>query len=80
MDSCSWRRTTWKTLCESAKNKDIRQWYLSRRKAACAALEADLHLAKPYDDKESLLYICQKFSVSYLYVENVPSEAIDILE
>lgn len=69
-----------KMLCESAKRQGYKTMVLEPSKAACAALEADLHLAKPYDDKESLLYIAKNSSVVTYEFENVPSEAIDILE
>lgn len=69
-----------KMLCESAKKQGYKTMVLEPSKAACAALEADLHLAKPYDDKESLLYIAKNSSVVTYEFENVPSEAIDILE
>lgn len=69
-----------KMLCESAKKKGYKTMVLEPSTSACAALVADLHLAKPYDDKESLLYIAKNSSVVTYEFENVPSEAIDILE
>lgn len=69
-----------KMLCESAKKQGYKTMVLEPSKSACAALEADLHLAKPYDDKESLIYIAKNSSVVTYEFENVPSEAIDILE
>ena len=67
-------------LCESAKKQGYKTMVLEPSKAACAGLVTDLHLAKPYDDKESLIYIAKNSSVVTYEFENVPSEAIDILE
>ncbi len=69
-----------KMLCESAKRQGYKTMVLEPLKSACAALEADMHLIKPYDDKESLIYIAKNSSVITYEFENVSSEAIDILE
>ena len=69
-----------KMLCESAEKQGYKTMVLEPSKNACAGLVTDLHLAKPYDDRESLLYIAKNSSVVTYEFENVPSEAIDILE
>lgn len=69
-----------KMLCESAKKQGYKTMVLEPSTSACARLVADKHLAKPYDDRESLIYIAENSSVITYEFENVPSEAIDLLE
>ena len=69
-----------KMLCDSGKKMNYETIILDPNIDSCGKFSANKHIKTEYNNKKGLNELCKSTDVITYEFENVPSEAIDILE